>query len=477
MPKAASMRSKSGTRGTRLRDLPLAGTDDHVFARALGEPLSAQPMPPELDRIMITTLEDPSNDSKTRQTRGCLDEEIPFGFEEIFFSRTDEKGILLAGNSVFQRVSAYAWDELLQRPHNLIRHPDMPKGVFWLMWDRIKKGEPVGAYVKNRSKDGRYYWVFAVVTPIKGGFLSVRIKPSSGLFDVVKQEYASLRSLERKEKLKAEDSADLLLSRLKDLHFDDYGAFASAALSHELAARDIKLNHRDDGIIAEFDSMKEMSKDLFDRIKSTLKEYRESKYIPINLRAQAARLGSLGEPIGIISDNYASISADAKDSMDMIMDFGQQVSRTISEGLFLIGIARVQKEVSEAFRQDAADDGASRDQEMNSLEEQHEIYSQKAFDGLTAISARFADFREACVGMRRLTLGLEMTSMMGRIESARLEKFDESLNNLIDGLGEYQEKILSDLNEINNTNYEIQKTIDRLMIEDKSMMNSAKSIC
>ena len=427
--------------------------------------------------MMTTTLEDLPTQSQTRQTKVCLDEEVPYGFEEILFSRTDENGLILAGNSVFQHVSAYTWDELLRRPHNLVRHPDMPKGVFWVMWDRIKRGEPVGAYVKNRSKDGRYYWVFAVVTPVEDGFLSVRIKPSSRLFDIVKQEYASLRSLERQQKLKAEDSASLLLSRLQELDFNDYDAFASAALSHELSERDTRINRGDDGIIAEFNSMKDKSNILFERIKSTLKGYKESKYIPINLRAQAARLGKLGEPIGIISNNYASISADAKDSMDVIMDFGHQVARTINEGLFLVGIARIQKEVSEAFSRETPHEGALRDQEMRSLEQQKDIYSLKAFDGLRSISSRFADFREACVGMRRLTLGLEMTSMMGKIESARLKKVDDGLNSLIDGLGEYQERILSDLNEINDINHDIQKIIDRLMAEDKNMANSSKVLC
>ena len=58
-----------------------------------------------------------------------IDNEVPFTFEELFFSRTDWRGVILAGNSVFQRVSLYDWDELIQKPHNVIRHPDMPKGV------------------------------------------------------------------------------------------------------------------------------------------------------------------------------------------------------------------------------------------------------------------------------------------------------------------------------------------------------------
>src|SRR5208337_645098 len=95
------------------------------------------------------------------------DGEVPYSFEELFFSRTNEKGHILSGNKTFQTISMYSWGELLNRPHNIIRHRDMPRGVFWLLWDTIKKGKPIAAYVKNRAKDGRYYWVLAIVTPIE----------------------------------------------------------------------------------------------------------------------------------------------------------------------------------------------------------------------------------------------------------------------------------------------------------------------
>jgi aerotaxis receptor len=423
---------------------------------------------------MMTSPEGLSEDVLTRQKEDVSEDEISFGFDEIFFSRTDEKGIIRAGNSVFQRVSVYEWDELLRRPHNLIRHPDMPKAVFWLLWDAIKKGLPVGAYVKNRAKDGRYYWVFAIITPIENGFLSVRIKPSSQFFDVVKQEYASLRALEKDRKLKAEESAKILLSRLNELNFEDYRAFASAALSQEIAARDIHAGREEDGIIANFNRLTDMSEDLFVRIQEMQRKYVESKYIPLNLRAQAARLGNMGDPIGIIANNYASISANAKDSMDLIMDFGQQVAKIIRDGFFLVGIARIQEEVSESFKRDAPNDGAIREQEIQRLEQQQATYSTRAVDGLKTISSRFSAFQEACAGMRRLTLGLEITCMMGRIESARLREIDEGLNSLIGGLGEYQDKLLSDLKEINCINQNIKSVIDQLLNEDMGVPDPMK---
>ena len=74
-------------------------------------------------------------------------------------SKTDPKGVITYGNDYFVEISGYSEAELIGKPHNIIRHPDMPKIVFKLMWDRIKRGENIMAVVKNLAKDGSYYWV------------------------------------------------------------------------------------------------------------------------------------------------------------------------------------------------------------------------------------------------------------------------------------------------------------------------------
>lgn len=145
--------------------------------------------------------------------------EAPFEFHELFFSRTDSRGIILSGNNVFQRISQYTWDELLKKPHNVIRHPDMPKGVFYTFWDFLKQGKPIGAYVKNRAKDGKYYWVFAIATPVEGGYLSIRLKPSSDFFAIVQNEYKNLLAYEQNTKASPKESAERLLENLKALGF------------------------------------------------------------------------------------------------------------------------------------------------------------------------------------------------------------------------------------------------------------------
>jgi aerotaxis receptor len=99
-----------------------------------------------------------------------IDEEVRF--EDVnpsgrpVVSQTDLKGIITYTNSVFRALSGYEKGEMVGRPHNIVRHPDMPKSVFKDMWDTIQRGETWKGVVKNLRKDGRYYWVEAVITPI-----------------------------------------------------------------------------------------------------------------------------------------------------------------------------------------------------------------------------------------------------------------------------------------------------------------------
>jgi aerotaxis receptor len=98
-------------------------------------------------------------------------------------SETDLKGVITFANDDFCKIAGYTVDELLGKPHNIVRHPDMPKVAFKSLWDTVKKGEIWTGYVKNKTKDGGYYWVFATVYPFETcdgtrGYLSCRRKPS-----------------------------------------------------------------------------------------------------------------------------------------------------------------------------------------------------------------------------------------------------------------------------------------------------------
>jgi PAS domain S-box-containing protein len=91
--------------------------------------------------------------------------EKTFAEDEIIVSKTDPRGRLVYVNDVFVEVSGYTEAELLGQPHSIIRHPEMPRCVFKLLWDTIQAGEEIFAYVNNRAKNGDNYWVLAHVTP------------------------------------------------------------------------------------------------------------------------------------------------------------------------------------------------------------------------------------------------------------------------------------------------------------------------
>ena len=82
-------------------------------------------------------------------------------------TETDLKGKIVYMNRKFKEMSGYAKEELIGRPHSVVRHPDMPREAFCCLWDTIKKGDIWSGFVKNLRKDGRYYWVEVIVEPIK----------------------------------------------------------------------------------------------------------------------------------------------------------------------------------------------------------------------------------------------------------------------------------------------------------------------
>ncbi len=107
--------------------------------------------PDESENIKDTNSIEPAN--------RVLNEEIELDPKQYILSKTDKKGIIEYGNDYFVEISGYKESELIGQPHNIVRHPDMPKIVFKLLWQRIRNRKNILAIVKNLTKDGRYYWV------------------------------------------------------------------------------------------------------------------------------------------------------------------------------------------------------------------------------------------------------------------------------------------------------------------------------
>ena len=121
----------------------------------------------------------------------AINQETVLNDNAFLVSETDAKGNILFANEEFCRVAEYSMDELLGKPHNLVRHNDMPKAAFKDLWDTVKSGEVWQGYVKNKTKSGGYYWVFATVYPYLNEkkeqcYMSCRRKPSKE--EVIKHE-------------------------------------------------------------------------------------------------------------------------------------------------------------------------------------------------------------------------------------------------------------------------------------------------
>ncbi|GAB2894367.1 hypothetical protein GCM10027046_24230 [Uliginosibacterium flavum] len=124
--------------------------------------------------------------------------EIQLEDDTLIVSRTDLKGIILSVNRDFLRYSGFTEQELIGKPHNMVRHPDMPPAAFEDMWNTLKAGKPWVGMVKNRHKSGDHYWVEANATPVMEGgqvtgYLSMRVKPSRSKVEAAEELYKAMR--------------------------------------------------------------------------------------------------------------------------------------------------------------------------------------------------------------------------------------------------------------------------------------------
>jgi PAS domain S-box-containing protein len=152
--------------------------------------------------------------------KSILDEEIELDPKRYIVSQTNEKGKITFCNDYFIEICGYSKKELIGQPHNIIRHPDMPKIVFKLLWKTISQGNNINAVVKNLAKDGRYYWIFTEFESVKNldtkeiiGYTASRRSLSKHVIDIISKLYSSLLRIEKKQGI--DESEKYLIKFLK----------------------------------------------------------------------------------------------------------------------------------------------------------------------------------------------------------------------------------------------------------------------
>lgn len=391
-----------------------------------------------------------------------------FNVDELFYSTTSAKGIIETGNDVFYRVAGYDEAALIGQPHNIIRHPDMPRAAFQLFWEHLQARKPVAVYVKNMANDGGYYWVLALAAPIEGGFVSVRSKPCSAVFPKVQAVYAEMKAkedalLEQGEPPVAAMTAGrkVLDAAVKKLGFADYGAFSSGALlPSEFAARKAELGHvtqhrtvthDGDAVLEAISAGRKDLQKIIAQLKKTMARLapvlernektaessraltREAEGIGLtamNVSLKAVQLGEVGLGTGVIA---GYLGEGARSLRERVTDLGsrlQQVSARLNDVVVEAGWGELEYEmVLRAFDEVAATH-ARGDADRAALS-RRVLGLDRLRLGVMGTRARMqaalTPFLKALQGIDALSdaateqaIGLGAAHVGGRVESARL---------------------------------------------------------
>lgn len=377
--------------------------------------------------------------------------EAQFHLSELFYSRTDDRGVIKAGNTVFQRVAGFEWEGLIGAPHKVIRHPDMPKAVFQLLWDRIKAGKPTGAYVKNRCRNGRYYWVFALISPSEGGYISTRLKPQSPLFDSVRDIYKAALEREKDKAMSPAASAEVLLTDIRAAGYANYETFQSHALATEYEARARTLGQPLDPFQKRFLDMAKAIALVQVETSEMTEAFKAIRTVPMNMRIIASRLENAGGPISAISVNYSQMLEEMSTWVTTFVD-GEacvfaRIRDAIYTGQFLGFASAVEEEMIEVFANEirsfpeAYPNTVDATAERDEVEKHRKRFMEQTAASLTAVEAEAKRFARSVLDMKRYVTGLSSTRMMCKIESAALSESGTALVGIVEQLDACQNEI------------------------------------
>ncbi len=406
------------------------------MATSQDQPMTGQPDPPR-DAAL-----------RDRPSTGAA----PFAADEIFFSRTDPRGVIQAFNDVFVRIADYPAADLIGAPHRIIRHPDMPKGVFHLLWEGIKAGHPIGAYVKNRARDGLHYWVYALVTPIEGGFLSVRIKPTADLLPVIEAEYAALMAAEAAG-LSPEASAAALCARLHALGHPSHAAFQTEALLAEMQARRAALGQMPDRDLAALHRMVAAMRDIRARIAALQHVLQGARLLTANMRLVAAKLTEGRRTLGEIARSYSMALEEMQSHVGTFTGLSRPEGRHVAcpeeRALFVLCAARLMDEVCADFRHAGAGlDGVDHASEAAILATVAARYATEADPALEALGVAARHLQRDVEFLRRHVVGLSTVRIACRVESGTLRQRSTALETIIARIDDLQQAIFTALDQI-----------------------------
>lgn len=354
----------------------------------------------------------------TRQNHASLS---TFGATDLLVSRTDKRGVIQSANANFVRVSAIPWENLRHAPHKVVRHKDMPKGVFFTMWEHIQRNEPFGAYIKNQAGDGTHYWVFATVTPLDDGYMSVRIKASGEAYEAAGDLYQARLAAETAGENDPEASAQALEAEVQALGYHSYKAFMTKALMAQVDQRNKDRGITDSTSLAHLRAAIGLWDGIFNEVHATIAAFKRFERLPANMRIQAAHLSREGIPLGVIASNFSALSDQIEALTNAFRISGSDLEGKLLDGMFLTCVKYVQNDVladtSETLDTLHADD---LDHELEIMKRQSDHYDVEIQNALAAILQQITKFATMFTSIKTLHSGIAVTKVMADIEVAKL---------------------------------------------------------
>lgn len=430
------------------------------------EPQASPPANTNTRSVQPAPTLDPAPEEVGNRRRNAptpVDSPRAFGLEELFFSTTDCRGIVRSGNEVFRRISGYSESALIGRPHNLIRHPDMPSAVFRLVWDYLKRGKAVAGYVKNMAADGKHYWVVAMLTPLPDGHLSVRFKPTSPVFNAVQAIYRDMLRIEQEAEAKGKSrvagmdlSSAFLEAALSRLGFPNYEAFMATLLHSELKSRDAGIalagsrllpdrisessakgadflrtifgrfheTYQEVNLLySELDEFSRLNTELNRTCEGTSARSHAFRLTALNATIQATQLGDQGHTISVVAHHLEEIAHHIATASSDLVQAMVPVESGLRSIIFNLAASRLQLEMVILFCHELALSETGDQTHCRNLEALQSAFAgtiRPAIETLTSTSASLGICAVHAEHMRKHTVMMQVAQVVGSVETSGL---------------------------------------------------------
>lgn len=356
------------------------------------------------------------------------------------YTLSNRRGIIQSGDRLFADLSAHNPAALVGTHHRIVRHPDMPRAVFARTWDLLHKGGSAAAYVKNLSADGRCFWVFSVVVPVRDGHVAIRSAPRGSLFEPVSSLYKRLRADERQGEGMGAQLARLD-GGLAALGFPDFRSFMAHALQSETAQ--LPAGTGSPGLVrSEVRELRQKLAGLDGAQKDLAVAVRALHLIPTNMRIIASRLEPSGGPVSAIADRYkhdsSELIARMIDGRSIRGGSAAPLIELLDDMLIHDAIVRLLTAAAEQAENEDAFGPHTGAQAAALMREA----CAKPPDGVTVLTPaelrmRIHQVRHEAEAVIRLMAGLEQVRILGEVESSRVRGADQGLSAVMSQLAEF----------------------------------------